>query len=525
MSQNLAPLILSLLLGSVTAIAQVSSVQAPTTNNHTDSDIRLLAGKLPVNYQPMSQAPKFNSNDPQMIPDLDEYASLKWQTPQWLQQFLKFPSEAELLQYLGITNSETRRKAGEAIAEVVNPAILPLHFTEHLIPLSGWAVLYEDWRNHGGTDVFLTKFQSQTLVIQLAETSNHVIIAVREANSARSTDFAGMVNHAYQLSTHIFNEHFKPVSPDGMKIFRTNMSPAFVYGYYSPKIEALTGSSNSQDLLTSGMMANERSESANATAVRYFSNGDFAAFLVLKPLFGAKLRNPFDPRFQPVNVVKHGETPFWERQAMAQQANSSDEQIKRRQMEEFLGTYLYDENGAKLSERVNLKDLERAYLDLSPQQRLALVGKKRIDELYTSGTRAFIAHDYRAAINLWTRMLKLDPDNPRAAILLNLAIQQYTKIAMNGNSDQAKHDVVVAAAMEQVARQQTRLNVKEKQEEQAQDRERAITDFRTRALNFLSEGNYSDSLKEWKKLLDVDPGNARALIFKDICEQKIHDKF
>ena len=48
--------------------------------------------------------------------------------------------------------------------------------------------------------------------------------------------------------------------------------------------------------------------------------------------------------------------------------------------------------------------------------------------------------------------------------------------------------------------------------------------FRTRALDFLCEGNYRDSLNEWNKLLNVDPGNASALIFKEICEQKLRER-
>lgn len=494
------------------------------------SDVRAVSepsavpGALPEQYQPQKDGARFNSNDPQIVPDIDEFARLKYQTPQWLQQFLKFPAQIELSRSLGTANSELRKKAADGIMQVVNPALMPEGFQSYLVPLSRWAVLYEDWRNHGGTDTFLTKFVKPPLVLQIAETHNHVVVLVRDVNNKRTTDFASMLNLTYEYADRVFNEHFKAVSADGLKIFRTNLNPAFVYGYYTPKLEALTGNSDSRDVLTTGLAANEKSESSRATAVRFFSNGDFAAFMVLKPLFGAKLKNPFEPRFQPLNIAKGADVPFWEKQAMAREARGSDEQIKRRQMEEFLGSYLFDEDGAKLSERVSLKDLERAYLDLSPPQRLAIVGKKRIDEHYTSGTKAFVARDYRNAIEHWTKMLNLDPENPRASILLNLAIKEFTRTSLRGDEEQARRDSRVLAAQEAIGAQQTRLSVKEKQQEQRLDRDRAVTDYRTRALSFLSEGSYEESFKEWQKLLDVDPGNPSALIFKDICEQKMREE-
>jgi tetratricopeptide (TPR) repeat protein len=300
------------------------------------------------------------------------------------------------------------------------------------------------------------------------------------------------------------------------------MNPPYIYGFYTPKIEALTGTGDVRDLMTSGGMPNESSASARASAVRFFCNGEFAGFMVLKPVFGGQLRNPFEPRFTRVVRQRPEEVPFWDKQVVATTPAATAEFNKRRQIEEFLGNYFFDEEGSRLTEIISVADLEKAFLELSPEQKHAIVERKMVDELHTSGTRAFVARDYEGALKSWTRILGIEQDNPRASILLLTAIRDFAKVRYNGDEERArKENKVVTEAFAAIARQQTLLALNQVSEEQQEARERAIVNYRTRALNYLSEGNFAESLKEWDKLLGIDPGNASALTFRDICERKI----
>jgi tetratricopeptide (TPR) repeat protein len=237
------------------------------------------------------------------------------------------------------------------------------------------------------------------------------------------------------------------------------------------------------------------------------------------------LKNPFESRFKRMVAKSGADVPFWERQRPSTQHEAlQEEQVTRKQVEEYLGNYFYDEAGNKLSQRISIRDLERAFRELSREQQLKIVELKMIDELYTSGTKAFVNGDTRQALENWTQILDFDPKNPRAAILLQMAIRQRIQVEYGGNAGRAVTDKIISAAEEAIERQQTMLALEREQETQVQVRRRAIVDFRTRALNFLSEGNYAESLKEWNKLLNVDPGNASALIFREICEQKLKDR-
>lgn len=479
---------------------------------------------LPPEYAAMKDPPRFNSNEPRLIPDPAELSHLKFQVPQWMAQFLMFPPPQELIHFLGRPQPDTRRRAAEAIAHVVSPRFLPQGYAQRLIPLARWAILYEDWRNHGGTDVFLIKFQQEQYTIEIAEGHNHVLVFVRDLDLKRTEDFAAMLKAAGNYAELMLNEHLKPVSREAMKLFRANNSPPFIYGYYTPKIEAFAGTSGQTgDLLTTGGEANESFTSARATAVRFFTNGEFVAFMVLKPVFGGELRNPFEPRFDPLYMTRSDEVPFWERETAAVvEAPGASDQVKRKQVEEYLGNYFYDEAGNKIIEHMPIRELEKAFLELSPEQKLAIVERKMIDEYYTNGMKAFAARDYRSALDYWSKILNLEPDNPRAAILLQVAVRIRTEENFQGDVERAKRDdQPISAALDSVSRQQTLLVLKREQKQQEKLKDRAIVDFRTRALNFLSEGNYSDSLKEWNKLLTIDPGNATALNFRDICEKRV----
>lgn len=489
---------------------------------------------LPPEYAPMDQGPRFNSNQPPLVKDTEELLRLRSQGPPWIQQVLAFPPESELLHHLGRDSGGTRDRAAASVRQVINPRLLPPDFARHLIPLSHWAVLYDDWRKQGGTDVFLTKFEQNGFAVLLLESHNHVIALVRDLKGERAREFTEVMDRVHTYADLLLTESLKPLSVKALKTFRTSVNPLYVYGWYVPRIEALTGgeAAGAGDLITTGGQANESSSSAGASAVRYFSNGEFAAFMVLKPVAVGELKNPFEPRFTAVNrrTYPGGERPFWEESALIRRgrkdkalSEEEEEQLRRRQIEEYLGSYLYDEEGRKLSDWVPIKDLERAFLELSRDQQLAIVERKMVDEYLTAGMRAFASKEYDEALRSWTRLLQLDPENPRAAILLQLAVKERARQDYGGNTEKARRNRAVAEALDAIERQQTVLALKRDQQSLEEVRDRAIRDYRTRGLSFMSESNFSDALREWEKILKVDPGNPTAMLFKDICETRLRE--
>lgn len=507
----------------------VLSPVAASAQTETSAPGRVAAERprLPAEYAPMDQAPRFNSNRPPLVKETEELLRLKSQGPPWIQQLLSFPPESELAQHLGRDSGGTREKAAESIRQVINPRLLPAEFSAHLIPLSRWAILYDDWRKQGGTDVFLTKFEQNAYTVLVLESHNHVIGIVRELNAPRATEFNAIYDRVQQYADVLFTEGLKPLSARELKPFRTSMLPLYVYGWYVPRIEALTGGGVKEaDLITSGGEVNDTSSAAGATAVRFFSNGEFAAFMALKPIAAGDLKNPFEARFSPANPSwPGGEIPFWERDTLASRERGTPArggaELKQRQIEEYLGTFFFDRDGNKLSDQVPVKELERAFLELSREQQLAIVERKMVDEYLTAGMRSFATADYTNALKSWTNLLQLDPENPRAAILLQLAVKARARELYEGNTEKARRDPLVSKAMDAIARQQTALALKRDHQSLEEARDRAIRDYRTRGLGFLSESNYSDSLREWQKILKVDPGNPTALLFKDICEVRL----
>jgi len=481
------------------------------------------AATLPAQYQPQQGPERYNSNEPALILNSEEQARLRHTAPQWLQQALSFPAPGDLQKFIGKDPAAARERAATSIRQVLNPSFLPQGFQQYLIPMARWAVFYEDWRKHGGTDVFLTKFAQNGYVILLIESHNHVVVAARQIEGSRSKEFQGMLQLVRDVSDQLLAEPLKPSSPEGLKIFRTGLAPPHLYGYYTPRIDALAGEGATGELLTKGGVPDESSKSARATAVRFYTNGEFVAFMLLKPVKTTELRNPFEHRFEVLNLTQPDKVPFWEDQSLAGRTDLPDaEELRRRQIREYLGSFFYDQEGNALTDRIPVADLEREFRELTKEQRVDIARRKIIDENYAAGMKAFVAGQTTDALRAWTNILQYEPENARAAILLQLVTKQRAAASYGGNTEIARRaEPAVQGAMDAITRQQTLLSLRQQQEQIELVRERAIQDYRTRAIDFFSEGSYEESLREWENLLKEDPGNANALLFKEICQTKI----
>jgi tetratricopeptide (TPR) repeat protein len=245
--------------------------------------------------------------------------------------------------------------------------------------------------------------------------------------------------------------------------------------------------------------------------------------MLLKPVKTGELKNPFDPRFEALNLGQAESIPFWEDQAPAARPDLPDaEELRRRQVREYLGSFFYDQDGNALTDRIPVKELEHEFSDLSREQKVDIARRKMVDEAYSTGMSSFATGETTPALQAWTRILQFDPENARAAILLNVAIKQRAKVVYAGNTETARHqEPAIQEALDAIARQQTLLSLRQQQEGIDVAKERAIQEYRTQAIDFFSEGSYTESLREWDKLLSIDPGNANALLFKEICETKV----
>jgi cytochrome c-type biogenesis protein CcmH/NrfG len=134
--------------------------------------------------------------------------------------------------------------------------------------------------------------------------------------------------------------------------------------------------------------------------------------------------------------------------------------------------------------------------------------------------QAFNGRDYMSALDYWSRLCDLDANNARVAVLLRVAIARRSESDLGNDAAKVKNDRYIGRAMDALARQQAVLADRRDAREKNAVRERTIADFRTRALDLISEGNYKDSLKEWRKLLEVDPGNPTALLYEDILMRR-----
>jgi tetratricopeptide (TPR) repeat protein len=366
--------------------------------------------------------------------------------------------------------------------------------------------LHEDWHRYGGIDIYLTKFSVSNLTVLVAESATHVIVVARDSTFNAKTDSASLRQAAYDYAKILLSSTFVPDVPEDLRTIRQGPSPAFLYGYYTTRLNKLTGRTDDQTTLT------ETSDSANALSVRFFTNGQMVAFMTLKAVDDPReLGNPFEPRFGLLRDQGEGD-PF---------ARPRVEQPGERQLEEYLGLLMTPQEQRTFLELVPMESLEKSFLNLSREQQIAMVRLKMTDEYLAAGMKAFLDKKFDDAIQYWLRNLQLDPENPRVGLLLSLAVDRRIERTFGGDRNRARSDSAISQATKAIRDQQVLLKRREESREVVAARERAIVDHRTQALQAMSEGNLEDSLRHWDNILRLDPGNANAQVFRDLVQNRI----
>jgi tetratricopeptide (TPR) repeat protein len=102
--------------------------------------------------------------------------------------------------------------------------------------------------------------------------------------------------------------------------------------------------------------------------------------------------------------------------------------------------------------------------------------KPKVDDIIAKGKTQRKAGNYAAALAAFTEALEADPQNIEAATLL-----KATK----------------------------------------QERDELIDLHMKKGLDFFSQENFQDAMKEWNAVLDLEPGNAKALDYKDRTQKRL----
>lgn len=467
--------------------------------------------ELPEPFRPAEVPPRWNSNSPPLMDSPEEAVRARTVAPQWVRNFFSFPSPQEISDHLGQQYDIQQARAAQSIRQVLAPRLVPDGLETHLIPMARWGQLYEDWRRYGGLDLFLTKFTVGTTTFLITESATHVIIVARDSSLAAATNRDDLSRYVFSFATNILGAATVPESAKDLRTLRSGTSPRFLTGHYLPRLLKLTGMDDQNTTIT------DQAESANVQSVRFFTNGQMVAFKILKPVDDpTELENPFEPRFEPMRA-RAGDMES-RAVALAGSLRTSD---SGRQLEEYLGFLLTTEEQGKFLAKVPLEEVEKRFLALEREQKIAMVRQKMVEEYLRAGMRSFLLGRYEDAIQYWLRNIELDLENPRVAYLLRIAVDKQVESKHGGDRNRAQADPPIFQAERFLQRHQQTLRKRQETLDIQAARERSIIDHRTRALQAMSEGNLRESFDQWSRILELDPGNPNAQVFRELVRSRM----
>ncbi len=473
----------------------------------------------------LTESLNLNLPVPAIIGDLDQEALIRMAVPQWAFQQLSWPKKQEIENHLGSATHEQRAEAAQWISQVLNREFILPEISDKLIPLRNWAVLYRDWIDHGGSDSFLVKYTMKRHVIQITETTNYVLIAVRNLDGIKTREKAEQMNLAFETARTLLAKSLQASEPNRLGVVADQSTGEVTVGFWAP--ETAPGKDAASRQSTTGSQL-------PSDSIKFCTDGDFVIFQLLKYIWGASLQNPFEPRFAALVTIP-SDTQTWQ---MIEEIIASNpeldtprkriefwerfkDRIVMKESEEYLGPLLFDSQGNKITSSIPLRQLERAFMNLNADQREMLIQQRMVDENYIKGLNAFNENHYDEAIDRWVHVLELDPLNVRAAILLSIAVEYKKAFLAKIQREGPAMDSVVVKALDTLARHQTAVQ-KERLEEKAQDKQsRKIASHRIRAMEFYTEGNYEKAIEQWDAVMQIDPGNPQASMFRKLAADQL----
>lgn len=473
-------------------------------------------GQTPIAAQGMPE-PEFNDSIHQMLSETDvtERDRLLGNTPQWVVQLLRWPPTGEIEAHLGVRDEEQVAQATDMIHRIIRPDYLPDTIAQQWIPLRDWNVFYTDWIDHGGADAFLTNYSFDRIRIQIADTPNFVILAVRPTLPRPAETQAD--DWVVQVVEALCTEDIQPIDPDDPQRFR-------LIEIHEPD-EIVEG-----DWLPQGPEGRRNRPSTSASVdierVKFFTNSQFVVISVPKFLWDpTSLVNPFADRFPipsgPAEIAAisqmlfrtSGDTPAPREYNPAVMNQLLEELLRATPSPILLRDWGRRMGGLDL----NMDGLQALFGELSDEQRGLWHTQQLAQRVMAEGVQALAEDRYEEAAIRFMHVLILDPLNVSGAMLLEITRDRARSWAVE--IEQPLPLPWFEAANEALQRHRDSVEERRIQNAERTQRNLALRDLRTQWIEAYSEGDLRRARQILHRMLDIDPGNASSLFFVDLIER------
>jgi hypothetical protein len=478
----------------------------------------LLSLLTPTAWAAVSTAPavpprEYNSVDHQIVTSRAERDRLLSKTPQWVIQELTWPPASELTDHLGIRDEDQARQAAEMAQAILRPDYVPENLAARWIPLRGWNIFYTDWVNHGGADTFLTNYTADDVRLQLADTPNFVIVAIRPKSPRPAGEH--LDEWVLEVVRAMCNEAILPAQAEASQTVEITVAYApdqIIEGEWTPRGPAERRASQT------------RTGSRDIERVKFFTDGEIVVISVPKFLWDpTSLVNPFAPRFPapsgPAEIAAMTQMLF-RPESPTPQPIDSDPASMTRLLEQLLRATPSDVLLRDWSRRtrVNLDadKLDRMFNDMSAERKGLWHAQQLSERLIAEGVGALSDQHYDEAATRFSQALILDPLNVSAAMLLEITRDRARDWAVS--IDRPLPLPWFEAADQALRRHQNAVEYRRRETQERSQTQLALRDLRTQFLEAYAENDLRQARQILHRMLDLDPGNASTLFFVDMIE-------
>lgn len=471
----------------------------------------------------------YNDQAPPLVPDKTQIPKLKMLAPQWAVQQFDWLTADEIARYKGRANPQDVAAVRQWLIRILRPEFIPKDLELHLIPLRNWAIFYRDWIDHGGSDTFIVKYKIlNKYVIQISETINYVIIAVRDLDRKAPVSKAEHKKFVLEMAQRLLVSEIHPPHPGALVESKTETTGELTVGFWTPPSPALSKKNNDGVEVPPEVISD---------SIKFCTDGQLVIFQVLKYIWTGEMPNPFEPRFTPEPSTRTDDS-IWklveQQLAESKELDTPEkriefyERIKNRivtkQIEEYLGPMLYTYEGEKLTATVPIALIEHAFNQLDDAQKNYLIKQRQSDELYIEGLKAFNQKRYDIAVDKWSASLKLEPLNVRCALLLMVATD-YLKEKMQATLGKIDYEnPTLGKAIDALLSHRQAILKYELSQREETLKEREVSKHRVLALDYYARGQYQEAINEWNEVLKIDPGNPQAALFIDLATRRLKSK-
>jgi len=481
---------------------------------------------VPANRPPDSQIGPvlWNEQVPSFLSDSQWLQQLRLFGPEWLRQNLTWPNEVEQRIHEADSTNEQRLAFMQWMVDLLRIQI-PGELVRFIVEMADWQLVMRDWTNQPGADAFLVRFRSSGYAIHISDIPSAMIIVARPIDLSRFTN-ANNRDFAMQVAEDLLERPLLPVGPESVFSNEVPMLSGAVEGSW--KVSAM-----------GELRRKFQPDESKRPPIRFFSQGELAAFMIPKTLFAldgedqAALER--QSRFQrPVDSPDTELLLSMMDEQMARSPLLSDpggrlayfEQLRRtlniRTVEEFLGPMMFDRDGQRLQvESLSYDVLSREIEELTADQREILLRQRRVDWFYLEGLKNFEQNKLDAALEAWSQALALDPLNVRVAVLMEVAAARRLNLEFAGDAQKASLDVLQFNVSELLAFHTQKVARHAMQQQEEERRMQRVSALRAEAMAMFRDGLYESSLTKWQEILRIDPNNSVALLYSAICSSRL----